>query len=49
MFSIEINLFLPVNANTNWLIKLAAYFCHSLLITGRVYIILSNDKSGLAF
>jgi hypothetical protein len=32
----------------NWLIKLAAYFCQSLLITGQVHI-LSNDKSGLAF
>jgi hypothetical protein len=26
-----------VNAIGNWLIKLAAYFCQSLLITGRVY------------
>ncbi len=34
---IEILVFLAVNAIVSWLIKLAAYFCQSLLITGRVY------------
>jgi hypothetical protein len=34
---IEILVFLAVNAIVSWLMKLAAYFCQSLLITGRVY------------
>ncbi len=34
---IEIPIFLAVNAIVSRLIKLAAYFCQSLLITGRVY------------
>jgi hypothetical protein len=34
---IEILVFLAVNAIVSWLIKLAAYFWQSLLITGRVY------------
>jgi len=34
---IEILIFLAVNVIVSWPIKLAAYFCQSLLITGRVY------------
>ncbi len=34
---IKILVFLVVNAIVSWLIKLAAYFCQSLLITGQVY------------
>jgi hypothetical protein len=37
LFFIEILIFVAVNAIVSWLIKLAAYFCQSLLITGRVY------------
>ncbi len=36
-FSIEKNIFLPVNANTNWHMMLVAYFCQSLLTEGRTY------------
>ncbi len=35
--SIEILEILAVNAILSWLIKLAVYFCQSLLITSRVY------------
>jgi hypothetical protein len=38
-YYIEILVFLAVNAIVSWLIKLAAYFCQSLLITGLVYCI----------
>ena len=34
---IEIHIFLAVNAIVSWLIKLAAYFSQTLLITGRVF------------
>ncbi len=34
---IKILVFLAANAIVSWLIKLAAYFYQSLLITGRVY------------
>jgi hypothetical protein len=33
-FFIEIIIFLAVNAIMSWLIKLAAYFCQSMLIAG---------------
>ncbi len=36
-YSLKILVFLAVNAILSWLIKLAADFCQSLLITGRVY------------
>jgi hypothetical protein len=32
-----IEIFLAVNAIVSWFMKLAAYFCQSLLITGRLY------------